>query len=173
MPLRIAGGKHNHSIIKSSQETFLWLLGNGDVKHKYECQLFFDLWTCNIHFPCNYALVFMDLMNGFKKKSPNRFGFLITWILGDLARDITAPPSERKRCNEKDISLTYRLTSMSLRDRAATNVQISCQLLVEFQVSIRLWGFIVRWVGFTIWISAPAVTHRDQAVSLFLPFLHP
>lgn len=46
-----------------------------------------------------------------KKKSPNRFAFLITWILADLARDITAPPSERKRFNEKDINWKYQLTS--------------------------------------------------------------
>lgn len=27
--------------------------------------------------------------------------------------------------------------------------------------------------GFTIWISAPAIIHHDQAVSVLLPFLHP
>lgn len=45
MPLRFAGGKHNHSIIKASQETFLRLLGNGDIKYERQLFLIFELVT--------------------------------------------------------------------------------------------------------------------------------
>lgn len=80
MPLRIAGGKHNHSIIKSSQETFLWLLGNGDIKHKYECQLFliFELVTFTSPVITRWYLWSLWMV---KKKFPNRLAVLITWIL--------------------------------------------------------------------------------------------